>query len=862
MSNLLISGFRGAATSVAAHLLPNNVAADTHNVRSEDGTLRVRNGIRSVAASFSGTPKGIHHARGYDNSYNFREEYVGFRSSGGSVKPFSINVDTGVGTEITDGGTPLALANTEWIGENFNGEALYLTPGGDVYRHAVGTNTSWSLLDPGQPNQFTTGNYPRLTFEKTESGNTSTTETAFSWAGFVGAGFADNGGSGVCPTAFGSVSGSSVVIDANNGGILYTWYDFDLDMNAATAGIQDWSNATGIQFTLSRTDGDRWLGGSGLDWPWAIGSGNARIWLTDNAANTVELTGSVQTIVDEMGDYSYRFLLDIPVASRGTQWTDSRYLQIRLPSNGTGVTPATRDYDFSISEVTVQAAGSTIATPDLVGIRFGAVAYNEEYDAEAVNPTFSDEVDISIEDASRYFANTATATFLGNVCTLTIPAAQVTTLQAAAGVTHIRYYVAFMDEGTATSYTMRLMGVQEVDAVDAGTYEVPYTYEELRALPLREEKIGEYIEVGNPVCMAAYRQWMVWGYAGGIANIKHSRVGKPYALASTSDDAGGGDLPEDQNRAATFTLADDFADQPVSMVGTDSSLYILGTEGVYVQSGPKPYQLTPPRRVPGALGTLGLRSACTWRSDNGIEGVAYISKDAESVWFLVASADFGTAEPSFSLIELTAGIRGKLKTFLFQSSAPTVDKVYIFHDQRDDALWVTFQNRAMVLRRKNTFQDFRTWEFYTYNITSGTLTDWVARQEHGLRCLKSDGSLYEAERRKSTNFTEITGTGRDDGGNVPAGRYWRSKVFIGPRRRSFRARVERITMTEPTDVTLFCDRIPAGQTITVAATDKYKRFGQLAHGHKHEYQIVVTEGQAGLQVLEVTYTALGPALNQ
>lgn len=860
---MVIRGFRPALTSVDRSLLSPEIASDTHNVRLEDGAVRVRNGIRTVAASFSGTPKGIHHARGYDNAYTFREEYVGFRSSGGSVKPFSINVDTGAGTEITNGGTALALANTEWIGENFNGEALYLTPGGDVYRHAVGTNTSWSLLDPGQPNQFTTGNYPRLTFEKTESGNTSTTGTAFSWAGFTGAGFADNGGSGVCPTAFGSVSGSSVVVDANNGGInLYAWYDFDLDMNAATAGIQDWSNATGIQFTLARTDGNQWVGTSGQDWPWAIGSGNARIWLTDNTANTVELTGAVQTIVDEMGDYSYRFLLDIPVASRGTQWSDSRYLQIRLPSNNTGVTPATRDYDFSISQITVQAAGSTIATPDLVGIRFGAVAYNEEYDAEAVNPTFSDEVDMSIEDASRYFANTATATFLGNVCTLTIPAAQVTTLQAAAGVTHIRYYVAFMDEGTATSYTMRLMGVQEVDAVDAGTYEIPFTYEELRALPLREEKIGEYIEVGNPVCMAAYRQWMVWGYAGGIANIKHSRVGKPYALASTSDDAGGGDLPEDQNRAATFTLADDFADQPVSMVGTDSSLYILGTEGVYVQSGPKPYQLTPPRRVPGALGTLGLRSACTWRSDNGIEGVAYVSKDGESVWFLVAGADFGTSEPSFSLIELTAGIRGKLKTFLFQSSAPTVDKVYIFHDQRDDALWVTFQNRAMVLRRKNIFNKGRAWEFYTYNITSGTLTDWVARQEHGLRCLKSDGSLYEAERRKSTNFTEITGTGRDDGGNVPADRYWESGEFFGPRRRSFRARVERRTDSEPVSVTAYTDREPSGQIITIAATDKYKRFGQFAMGQSHRYRLIVTEAQAGVQLLEIEERVVGKGYNQ
>lgn len=854
---MVIRGFRPALTSVDRSLLSPEIASDTHNVRLEDGSVRVRNGIRSVAASFSGTPKGIHHARGYDNSYTFREEYVGFRSSGGSVKPFSINVDTGAGTEITNGGTPLALANTEWIGENFNGEALYLTPGGDVYRHAIGTNTSWSLLDPGQPNQFTTGNYPFLSFEVNEPPYVGPPVTV-SWAGFTGSGFTSGG---AAPVSFGSVVNGEVVITHDDAD--FQDVEFALDFTAATAGIQDWSDVTQISFTISRQNGNKWWA-TGVPPFLQFGIGGSPsggvVSIEDNASNTVALVGTVTEVVNE-GRYSYHFALTIPEDQRGAEWTDTRYLYCGFHSNSNEGTLA--DRTFVLSAITLDVMSPTPRpTPDTVGIRFGAVAYNEEYDVEAINPTFSAEFNISIEDASRYFDDTATATFLGNVCTLTIPAAQVTTLQAAAGVTHIRYYVAFMDEGTATSYTMRLMGEQDVDAVDAGTYKVPYTYEQLRALPLREEKIGEYVAVGNPVCMAAYRQWMVWGYAGGIANIKHSRVGKPYALASTSDDAGGGDLPEDINRAATFTLADDFADQPVSMVGTENSLYILGTEGVYVQSGRKPYQLTPPRRVPGALGTLGLRSACVWRSDNGIEGVAYVSKDAESVWFLVASADFGTTEPSFSLIELTAGIRGKLKTFLFQSSAPTVDKVYIFHDQRDDALWVAYQNRAMVLRRKNIFNKGRAWEFYTYNITSGTLTDWVARQEHGLRCLKSDGSLYEAERRKSTNFTEITGTGRDDGGNVPADRYWESGEFFGPRRRSFRARVERRTDSEPVSVTAYTDREPLGQTITIAANDKYKRFGQFAMGQSHRYRLTVTEAQAGVQLLEIEERMVGKGYNQ
>jgi hypothetical protein len=854
---MVIRGFRPALTSVDRSLLSPEIASDTHNVRLEDGSVRVRNGIREVAASFSGTPKGLHFAIGYDNSYVKKEEYVGFRLSGGSVKPFSIHVDTGVGTEITNGGTPLALTSAEWIGENFNGKALYLRPGGAVYRHEIGNNTSWSLLDPGQPNQFTTGNYPHLAFEVNEPPYVGPPVTV-SWAGFTGSGFTSGG---AAPVSFGSVVNGEVVITHDDAD--FQDVEFALDFTAATAGIQDWSDVTQISFTISRQNGNKWWA-TGVPPFLQFGIGGSPsggvVSIEDNASNTVALVGTVTEVVNE-GRYSYNFALTIPKDQRGAEWTDTRYLYCGFHSNSNEGTLA--DRTFVLSAITLDVMSPTPRpTPDTVGIRFGAVAYNEEYDVEAVTPTFSAEFNISIEDASRYFDDTAATTFLGNVVTLTIPEAQVTTLQAAAGVSHIRYYVAFMDEGTATSYTMRLMGVQDVDAVGAGTYEIPYTYEELRELTLREEGIGTYTAVGTPVCMAAYRQWMVWGYAGGIANVKHSRVGVPFALASTSDDAGGGDLPEDQNRAATFTLSDNFADQPVSMVGTDSSLYILGGQGVYVQTGPKPYQLTPPRRVPGALGTLGLRSACQWRSENGIEGVAYVSKDAESVWFVVAQADFSTGEPSYSLQELTAGIRGKLKTFLFASTAPTVDKVYIFHDQRDDALWVCYENRAMVLRRKNIFNKGRAWEFYTYNITSGTLTDWVARQEHGLRCLKSDGSLYEAERRKSTNFTEITGTGRDDGGNVPADRYWESGEFFGPRRRSFRARVERRTDSEPVSVTAYTDREPSGQIITIAATDKYKRFGQFAMGQSHRYRLIVTEAQAGVQLLEIEERVVGKGYNQ
>lgn len=856
-----IQGFRGVITSVDEALVKKGYATDSHNVRSEDGSLTVRNGIRSIAQSFTGTPKGLHLAYGYDDSYAYAEEYVGFRESGGSVKPFSIDVDTGAGTEITNSGAALSLTNAEWIGCNFQGFAFYLTPGGTVYKHEVGDNTSWSALDPGQPNQFTTNNYPFYEFTGEDSGNTVAAGTTFSWAGFTGGGFATNTpASGVSPTTYVSTSGTDVVITSNKGGLAsYTRMDFTLDMNAATAGIQDWSSVTGIQFTLSREDGEYWQDGDNGadDWPWAINSANARVWLYDNAGtpNSVELTGGVQTKVANNGAVSYRFILTIPPTDRGAEWSDTRKIRIFLPIIGEpGV--STADHEFRVSQITVDEEGGTADVPETAELRFGAVAYNADQHTEAINPTFGEETLIAITGKSRYYGSSQAESFLGNAVTVNIPASQITTLQSAAGVTHIRYYVAFMDEGTPSKYTMRLMDELEVGDAEAGMYQVPYTYEELRALPLREEYIGQYESLGTPVCMTAFRQWMVYGYAGGTGNVKHSRVGQPYALYSINDDAGGGDLAEDQNRGANFTLADNFADQPVTMVGADYSLYVFGAKGVYVQSGRKPSGLTPFRKVPGVPGVLGLRSACKWRADNGVDGVAYVAKDGESVWFTVAAASFDNPEPTYSAIELTSTVRGKLKSFLFAGSTPTVDKVYIFHDDRDDALWVCYQNRAMVLRRKNTFQGERAWEFYTYNITSGTLTDWEAQVDQGLRCLKSDGSLYEAERNKSTGFALIGGTGRDDGGNVPAGRYWQSGEYIGPRRRCFGVTVIRHTTTETVPVTVYTDREPSGQTKTVAANDDYVRFGQFAQGLKHSYRVTVTEGQVGIQALILEETRL------
>lgn len=864
-----LNAFKGAITSVDPSLVGNGFATETRNARAENGALKVRYGLNGIANVVTGTSKGLHLARGYNDSNVFKEEYIAFRSSGGSVKPYSVDPDSGVGTEITNGATPLALTNAEWYSENFGGYSYHLTPGGSVYKHEIETNTSWTLADPGQPNQFTTGNFPFIEFEQTDP-NDPVSGTSFSWAGFVGAGLTNNNAS-PATVAFDSVSGTSLVINPED----WDWSNFPawsasgvpdyvLDFDDATAGIQDWSTVTKIQFVMARTDGKPWhlaTDGTSALFPWGPGTvvgtatTNMRVWITDNAANTYALTGSIATIIDEDGLYSYRVFLTIP-AGPLAQLSDARYLRLyHLPPTNEDGTFAS---NYTISQITTDAEGSAPTTPEQVKLRFGAVAYDGELAIEAFNPTFSAEYNISIEHASRYYGISAANPFLGNVATVNIPETQMATFAALPQITEIRWYVAFMDEGTTNNYTMRLMGTTDPDE---SAYEVPYTYEELRELPLRDNP--EYQALGTPVCMCAFRQWMVWGYAGGSANIKHSRIGKPYSLASTSDDAGGTDLAEDLNRPATFTLADNFADEPKMMVGSGDSLYIFGSDACYVQTSltrlAKPSNMSPVRRVPGALGILGRRSSCAWRDERGVEGVAYVSADGESVWFVVAASDYNDVQ--YSRVELTAAVRGQLKSFLFGGSAPTVDLVHVFADERDDALWVTYQNKAMVLRRRNFVDKNRPWEFHQYNLNSPRfLSHWSSHIEHGLRVLRDDCRLLEAERRKSTNFTPIEGTNRDDG-NAPASMYWQSGKFVGDNRRAMRVRLQRLDETETVVVTDYCDRTPAGASCTVGVGEKHARFDQFAQGWNHQFRIALTEGQDGIYSAEIEETPLGQRKN-
>lgn len=850
--NLQFQQFGGLNTAFDAESVSAMYSTDNRNCDTQKG-LDQRLGYAS--ANFTGTLSGIEAVRGfyelegYDDSKNLVQEYVAFLKSGGVLKPYSINVTTGARTEIKDGTTALSLTDAEWQMFTFQGQAYAFTPGGPIYVHDIGDATSWTALDPGQPNQFTTGNFPYLLFEQTEEDPVA--DTSGSFAGF-GAG--NRTWTGASTLNFVSETGGVVRLS-------HVWAGgaFNGTMKLEfPGGPVNFSNASELNFKMYREDGQKWLGLLGdhlqdmaQDW-----------YIEDSGGVQVLCSHAIEAVQTTDGDWEYRIKLTIPVASRGGAVASAVDKITVSGTFGPPIEAPSSTEDFFVTSVTSDKVGAAPAAPDQVGIRFGAVAYNETMGIEAANPTFSKEVRMSIDDASRYYEKSAANALLGEVCTVQVPSAQVTTLQSATGVTHIRYYVAFMDEGTESSYTMRLMGVQEVDAVNAGTYEVPYTYEELRALPLRVDP--DYQAVGNVVAAAAYRQWVVYGIKGGSANVRHSAVNRPRLLAKITDNADPDADFVDLYRAADFTLADNFADEAMAFIGMGNSIIILGNNGVYVQTGDTPITMRPPKKISDYPGLFAPGCAVRWKDAQGRPAVVYLDTTGERLW-MITYAQLTDTENDELAMELSYPIRGSILSKLFAGTRPVSlsDKqdVRLVADWRNDRMYLCNGLKWMVYDKLpfgQRYRPFLYWEFAAPAV-GATFKRIVASNRYGVRALLSNGAVREMFHTYSSGaFTALGGALRD-GGIAPPATYWQGPVFSGQMRRAVRVQVEKRAVSESgvtVQITATAGQLSESETITIRSNIEMEMVHPTIHGLNMQHRFTLPDNSAGLYRINVQEQAV------
>lgn len=799
--------FGGIIRSVAPVFVPRTAAQDARNVRIENGDLSTRYGWTNFAAARAGFTSilGMDFAPGWVAGA-YTNAFLAVLNLGGTRKPFELSM-AGAWTEITDGGTPLALPDGDYVTKSFNGDALVLRRGGEIYRHSVGVFDSWDQVDAPRPVNLTGS--VNLSFETAEDLSAYTPGPNVSWATATAANVLDDGTANNW-ASFDSVSGTTLVLArgwVNNAGIPPM-----VHLKPVGAPL-DWSAQDQITIT-TEFDG---LTGGGLTPELQYG---VEVQLVNADAIPKTLMMTVTTEHVNLGGAKTRTTItaSFPPGTTMSDWDNVDQIRVTLhPQNNAAGTGTLKVQQIALGTVAAGSGPSIGADP--YRVRFGLVSYDGERDIESAEVLWGDYR--KLDPAQRWFSDSGTA-FLGNIPTVAA------IHSGESQVTACRVYVQFEDDQIA-----RFVG--GVKTTDAGL-KVDKSYGVLRSLPARFAH--EPTPVGAATCMSPFKAFMAYGYDQPGVNIKMSAINQPGRLARNTDSL------SDKEAGASFVLADGFDDAPQDLIGAGDVLFALGRRAVYASYGNIPSEMSPFRIVPKTLGVLG-RVACMFMGDDGIPGVAYVGTDQE-IWFVQAVAgvreDFG-----YPVYSLTEAVRGMVREKLTQTENPDVNKLRIGIDERTDSLWLTYESRAMVLRRANLIDGKRSWEFYEY--AGGPWLTSVFADRYGHFAVRASGAVDIFE--FGTGGAAITGTNRDGGSAMPQAQ-WLSSRMPGPRRR---VRGALVTKAPGSTCLLEIRSDALNQVYAFAAGRPYRRFSQNQVGRDHAVMVLLNEGDGPVSLIALEEVA-------
>lgn len=833
--------FLGYIASLDARFISKTAASATQNCLLIDGKLRVRRGWRNIVGlqtNFASC-SGFEYVQGYNDSYTLVEEYVAFETVTATLKPYSVHVSTGARTEIKNGTTPLSLAAGAWQGFAFDGVGYFFAVGDEVWVHSIGDATSWKALDQSAP--VDPPILPLVDFEATELDNVPA--TAMSWAGLTaGAEFTDESTAPDTLT-YDSVDGGGVLILNNSNASGAADYMFRALISGTTAGIQDWSDQQFIEFELqysavaaTYTKGMA-VPNMVLQLVQLVNNDGTPKTITMNATATssvVNFAGPGST-----GSRTLKIKATFPDGTNMAEWDNVTTLRVKWQQAAIlgGTVSGEQTRIGMLTPNNVSTAAITLSASS-VKVKYGYAWYDSErgFESEILAETSQYQMDLAY--ASRYYDLASPAVFLGNLISIITP------IDTDATITGWNLYVQFEDQGVWRF-------VKEVPD-STQTYQVPLTAAQLRELPLRTREI---VPIGDVVCACPFKGWVVWGKAGGRLNIRHSKVGFPGTLTRLADEI------DDNTRGQDFSLADNFGDEPIAMHQAGDALIILGKKGAYAQVGNYPFEMTPPKKLPGSSGAYSAKSSCRFRDDAGNWGVAYLAADGQNVWFAVVSNDFNGRD-GFQLVELSEAIRGNIRTFLTATATPTIGHMHMVVDEREEALWLIYRNRAFIFRKPSLLDGKRHWERYAYTVPSNNYwIHWAADTKWGLRGFRGTGQIDEVERDSSANFEPIEGALRDGGAAEPTdGTYWEGRTHIGRNRRVVRVMVDRDSLTDLVKVTASATR--NAQTVTLASGKRWAGFHFLTQGWEITYRITLPVNSSPVNGLVCEESPIGGGRNQ
>lgn len=805
--------FLGTTTAVDKRNLEPFQASRELNCRHEDGRLSAAYGYRNIRAAQASLSAvwGFTYLQGYNSSNTEVEEYVSIENVSGSVDAFARNVTTMAPTAIT-GAT--GLHASAWTGVPWDDRSYFINPNHttDVYRHVIADTASWvGLAHPAAP---TTALTAAITYGPSD-------ETAYrqlSWAGLD-----PTSASEMACTGLATNTGSALNTD-NTFNVRHTAgsgpgdASFQIDLSDITAGDQDWSYVDAIGFTMQEDP-------SGA---FAIDDTTVVLTLINGDGSPVTFQPILQVIriapTRTLCVYAYA-----PDNKTRTLWDNIAEFKVSYRVTARSGTAANNDLTIGKPFLGCCFPSTLIPAQSLVaptGTRLFAYDYG-------VNTT-----SLYSEIGGHYFLDGQQLCGydpFGNG-TFNLGAYVKFTIAASGDGSVDRARLFFWDNIVHPSLVRQYEPAwrQIVSQDDAtGTYTLKASLYELIANTARTAAGGF---LTTPVVNAfPYREWMVWCYQLGEANLRHSRVGEPEMQYSQSD-------PEDdENRGANFTLADNASDTPLGGCQAGGSAIIFGYNGVYEQIGDRPWNCTPPKKLPGAFGAAGKFAFARWRDDGGNAVVAFVDRHGSGVYAVYPSST-GDRDVEGRVVELSAGIRGELRRFLLDEQSTIVSDftgVEVFVDEAQDALYVKLGKRALILRRPTLVTGTREWEFREWNTGGTTVTLYrvASSAKRRVRWIRSDGKTDEAEWNSDANVF-VQGVNRDGGNPMPLG-YWRSKAHSGENRRILRIFLERDRIWEPAAVTVRSTR--RDQKYKIAAGKRFARCALDQTGFDHEFEIEVGE---------------------
>lgn len=657
-----------------------------------EGDLRPRYGFQTLSSRPAGVteffPRGFAYLQGYDADFDGLSEFVTVEKRDGTVRPYSVNLLTGVRTAITDGGTALSLPDGMYQGVAYDDRSYWINPGANtpLYRHRIGNLTSWDTLvdtayvaPPVSP-AFTVTPLPASN-RNINGAMGFDTITVNAPDGISGA--------PTIATAAGVLEVSGP--DDDNGASHRT------RTQIAFFASEDWSQHGYIAVEVL----------AGVVYPFFERTNLAvevLIGATWTALPTKELFNGTSTKVLIMARLrgiaginavlGVRFSIGGYVA-RGTNGLAYKVNPIKLAGSYLeATTSGVRLWDGTSGdglEYAVRYCGAGGIAP------LSAITRNSVNELAAAGELLPD-----------YNVR------LGGRLALSVPEADAGTYS----------HVEFLRQNQAKTKWHRI-GIQP----NSGTAKMTDVIEdhEMTDPPYTEVVLGSGGSTGAKppfstrgiVAVFYYRGRLIWLRKGGKDNISLSRVGEPEETYDANN------IPSllDVGRPVDLSMSPDLTDEPIGGAEVGNGAIFVGNRGLYAMTGVTAAEIESPARIPGSTGGCG-RFAYSKCIIQGQPGLAVMDKSG-SVWFVTVEGAF-SGDASVRPVDLTFDLWKWAKTFLYDEQRDEftmldLSTVWMHWDEFSQALWVGAGRRALVLRVSAERPE---WEPYEYTLVDpgGSIT--------------------------------------------------------------------------------------------------------------------------------------------